>query len=86
MAKIETPPVLGCGADASRSVSEYWINPDNFHWMQGDIDTGIDARGFPGLTPYIGENGNWWIGKVDTGEPANGIVIESGPQSASELF
>ena len=86
MAKIETPPVLGCEASSSRSVSEYWINPDNNHWMQGDYDTGIDASGYPGLTPFIGSNNNWWIGKVDTGVSANGIVIESGPLSASELF
>ena len=27
--------------------------------------------GDPGLTPYVGDNGNWWIGDVDTGERAS---------------
>ena len=29
-------------------------------------------KGDPGLTPYIGENGNWWVGTQDTGQQAQG--------------
>ena len=36
---------------------------------KGDIGEKGDKgdQGDPGLTPYIGENGNWWIGDTDTG-------------------
>lgn len=94
MDKVTIPPVRSCkpcGSSKSTSSSEYWINkdPDSpyyMHWMIGDVSTGVDSRGTPGITPHIGANGNWHVGNVDTGVPASGIVIESGPQSASELF
>ena len=37
------------------------INPDNGHWMLGDVDTGYEAigqKGEPGSTPYIQDG--WW--------------------------
>ena len=38
---------------------------------------GLKGRpGDPGLTPYIGPNGNWWIGTTDTGVLASGISEE----------
>lgn len=33
-------------------------------------------KGDPGLTPYIGPNGNWWTGTTDTGVLAGGISEE----------
>lgn len=32
----------------------------------------VIPRGYPGLTPFIGVNGNWWIGTTDTGVVAAG--------------
>lgn len=85
MEKIETPPVLGCEASSSRSVSEYWINPENFHWMIGDIDTGIDSRGTPGMTPMPNEEtGTWWIGNYDTG--LSYLQEPYSPQSDTDIF
>lgn len=43
------------------------IDPETNHWLVGDIDTGVVARGEDGDTPYIGDNGNWWLGDSDTG-------------------
>lgn len=86
MAKIETPPVLGCEASAKQSGLEYWINPDTGTWWNSLGDTNYPASGPPGLSAHIGDNGNWWMGDQDLGVPASGTVIESGPQSASELF
>ena len=34
-------------------------------------------QGSPGLTPYIGNNGNWWIGGTDTGSPVLRTVTGS---------
>ena len=28
------------------------------------------AKGDPGVTPTIGENGNWYLGDTDTGKPS----------------
>lgn len=37
------------------------------------------VQGEPGLTPYVGENGNWWIGDVDTGvSTLSECLIEGG--------
>jgi len=41
-------------------------------WWIGGVDTGIEAGGEDGDTPYIGANGNWWIGTTDTGVKAEG--------------
>jgi hypothetical protein len=30
-------------------------------------------KGDPGLTPFIGANGNWWIGDIDMGVRSKGI-------------
>ena len=30
------------------------------------------AKGDPGTTPTIGENGNWYLGETDTGKPSRG--------------
>lgn len=91
MAKQITPPTSSCSrCKSSANNSEYWINkdPDSKYfntWMIGDKSTGIDARGVPGMTPYIKDN-YWWIGDNNTGVPASGLVEEAGPQSASEIF
>lgn len=37
-------------------------------------------QGSPGLTPFIGDNGNWWIGTTDTGVKA---ALEKGLQMVS---
>lgn len=79
MAKQITPPTSSCSRCVSKANnSEYWINkdPDSKYfntWMIGDKSTGIDARGVPGLTPYIKDN-YWWIGDTNTGVPATGTV------------
>lgn len=41
-------------------------------------DTGErGVAGEPGLTPYIGENGNWYLGDTDTGKPSVDRLYES---------
>ena len=36
------------------------------------------AKGDPGITPTIGENGNWYLGDEDTGKPSRGEKGEPG--------
>jgi len=52
------------------------INPDNGHWMLGDVDTGVSAIGAPGATPYIDENGIWCVNGESTGVSASGEGIQ----------
>lgn len=93
MAKSITPPVrsfTSCGTSKSSS-DQPWINkdpnsPNRWMWMVGNQSTGVDSRGLPGMSPYIGTNGNWWIGNTDTGEPANGTVDIPSPESDTDLF
>lgn len=40
-------------------------------------DGGDGPQGAPGLTPYVGENGNWWIGDEDTGIAAKQRVDDT---------
>jgi hypothetical protein len=54
------------------------INPDNGHWMLGDIDTGLASYGAPGHTPYINAEGFWCINGENTGVPATGIPGKDG--------
>lgn len=50
------------------------INPENKHWMFGDVDSGIVAEGEDGLTPYIDPTTkHWMIGSTDTGVRAEGL-------------
>ena len=37
------------------------------------------AKGDPGTTPTIGENGNWYLGGTDTGKPSRGPKGDPGP-------
>lgn len=46
------------------------INPENGHWMLGDIDTGVLSYGLPGHTPYIDAEGYWCINGESTGVKA----------------
>ena len=39
-----------------------------------ETDAG-EARGIPGDTPYVGDNGNWFIAGKDTGVLATGIAV-----------
>ena len=52
------------------------IDPITYHWMIGDIDTGVVARGIDGIdgkTPYINPNNkHWMIDGIDTGIVAEG--------------
>jgi hypothetical protein len=41
-------------------------------WRRVAGDGTPATPGEPGLTPYIGPNGNWWTGTVDSGVPARG--------------
>lgn len=80
-----------CGGSASSKGSDYWINknpksPYYMEWMIGNESTGVDSRGTPGLTPYVGENGNWWVGETDTGVPASGTVDMPSPQTDTDIF
>ena len=36
------------------------------------------AKGDPGVTPTIGENGNWYLGDTDTGKPSKGEKGDKG--------
>lgn len=53
-------------------------------WVHTNAETGEielieqGPQGDPGLTPFIGENGNWWIGDTDTGVKAAGTDGEDG--------
>lgn len=38
------------------------------------------AKGDPGTTPTIGENGNWYLGETDTGKPSRGPKGDPGDQ------
>jgi hypothetical protein len=49
------------------------INPENGHWMLGVIDTGVQALGLPGHTPYINAEGYWCIDGESTGVLATGL-------------
>ena len=50
-------------------------------WVHTNAETGEielieqGPQGDPGLTPFIGENGNWWIGETDTGVQAEGEAV-----------
>lgn len=81
----QTPPIKTCSSCQAVVESDYYIG-ENGNWFIYGKDTGKSSKGNNGDTPFIGTNGNWWVGKTDLGQPAQGIVNESGPQSASELF
>lgn len=38
----------------------------NGHWIIGETDTGVVAKGIDGLTPYVGADGYWYIGEEST--------------------
>ena len=44
-----------------------------------------NLQGPPGLTPYIGENGNWWIGETDTGVSAS-VAASHASTHAKEMI
>ena len=43
------------------------------------------AKGDPGITPAIGENGNWYLGETDTGKPSRGPKGDPGPAGDSGI-
>lgn len=70
-------PVACDGCDKAPSIGE------NGNWWLGNEDTGIKAKGEPGISPTIGSNGNWFIGDVDTGVNASGAPAPSEAKWAS---
>lgn len=57
------------------------IDPTTYHWIIGDNDTGIIAKGEDGSTPYIDKNTkHWMIDGVDTG------IIAEGKSGTSNLI
>ena len=53
---------------------------ENGNWFIDGVDSGVNAVGIRGDTPYIGENGNWWISEKDTGVPATGPKGDNGEE------
>ena len=43
------------------------------------------AKGDPGTTPTIRENGNWYLGETDTGKPSRGPKGDPGPAGDSGI-
>ena len=88
--KVVTPPIKSCCSNLSKSksISPFtpWINKQTGRWMVGDKDTGVDAHGKAGASPYIGDNGNWFINGVDLGVPASGTVDMPAPQTDEDIF
>ena len=53
-------------------VDTYTVTYTDGNSFSFTVTNGKDGKdGQPGLTPYIGENGNWWIGEEDTGVPVS---------------
>lgn len=52
------------------------FNRDLAEWLKQLAKNG-GSGGEPGLTPFIGPNGNWWIGTTDTGVMAEGVPGDS---------
>lgn len=52
------------------------FNRDLVEWLKYLSKNG-GSGGEPGLTPFIGPNGNWWIGTTDTGVMAEGVPGDS---------
>lgn len=46
------------------------IDEESGHWMIGDVDTNVDARGKPGSTPYLDDEFYWCIDGVRIGAKA----------------
>lgn len=82
----QTPPISTCSSCGATVKSDYYIDPTTKNWMIYGKDTGINAKGLRGDTPFIGTNNHWWIGNTDTGVPANGTVDMPSPQTDTEIF
>lgn len=55
-----------------------WDNAKGAYVDTGSVAKG--AKGDPGVTPHIGDNGNWFIGDTDTGVTAQGPEGKQGPK------